>query len=593
MLGRLHALGKIDDLSFQTAQNAPLSARRHTVDADLQAPFISEMARQILYRQLGEKVYELGLNVTVTINSEYQQKANAALRQGLLDYDVRHGFRGAAGRLDLGALDTADPQAAAAALADWSSSRELQTAVVTQVSAPGFAGVTAQGKRFAVALADMAWARQHLSPNRNGPVPAAATEVVQPGDVVYVREHEDKWELSQLPAVSGALVSLHPGTGAIYALTGGFDYYLSKFNRAAQARRQPGSNIKPFIYSAALEHGFTPASLVSAAPIVVENELEGVWRPQNYSKKFFGPTRLRKALSQSLNLVSVRLLRAMGLDAAIRHLEQFGFEREQLARNLTLSLGSIQVTPLELAARYAVFANGGHRVAPYLIERITDAAGRPFPLPPCAADCDRSLIKPAALGVPPPLTAGPTAAAAETPGDDPGPAEPSGREHRRAISPQNAYLITSMLKQVIRSGTGRRALALERGDLAGKTGTTNNFKDAWFSGYSPEVMTTVFVGFDEPSYLGGRESGATAALPIWIDYMGLVLQDFPAQPDAVPENITTRFINKATALVTAADDPDGYTEYYELGSEPDNLTNNVDQSTTSAVKTETVTEQLF
>ena len=549
VLNRLYELGRIDKLSLETASNAPITAQLHIADVDFQAPYVSEMARQLLFERIGGDIYRRGLNVTVTINSEYQKKADEALRQGLIDYDMRHGFKGPVGKVDLAALPEAESSAQNLLdiLSQYPSSKEIIPGIVTFVADQSFEAFNSRGDTVMVEWKNIQWARKYIRANSIGPELNSVSDVLLAGEVIYLRElGENNWTLSQLPEVSGALVSLNPHTGAILALTGGFDYYLSKFNRATQAERQPGSNIKPFIYSAALDNGFTPSSMVSATPVVVEDDFEGIWKPQNYSKKFFGPTRLRKALSLSLNLVSVRLLRAMGLDTTIGHLAKFGFDPEKLPRSFSLALGSTSVTPLDLASSFSVLANGGFRVTPYLIEKIENAAGNPVSLPdPVCEDCPDEYGESNSAGV-------------ELPAHD----------SERVISAQNVFLTRSIMKQVIATGTGRRAQSLNRSDLAGKTGTTNNFLDAWFSGFSPDVMTTVFVGFDEPSHLGRRESGASAALPIWIDFMGRVLPDHPEKPEVIPENITTRFINKETAKPTSPDDPDGYLEYYLAGTEP-------------------------
>ncbi len=580
VLKRLHELGRIDDLSFDTASNAPITAKRHIADVDIQAPYISEMARKLVYDRFGESVYQHGYNVTVTINSKYQEKAGQALRKGLLDYDLRHGYKGPVSKILLSEFSQGNRVSMLAeALDKFPASKEIIPAVVTELNEKSFQGINQRGEVVTVEWENLAWARKYSSANARGPELKSTADILTIGDVIYVRElAEGKWMLSQIPEVSGALVSLNPNTGAILALTGGFDYYLSKFNRATQAERQPGSNIKPFIYSAALENGFTASSLVSAAPIVVDDTLEGVWRPQNYSKKFFGPTRLRKALSLSLNLVSVRLLRAIGIDNTIDHLAGFGFDRERLPRNLSLALGSTSITPLNLASCFAGFANGGKKVTPFLIEKIEDSEGNLVELSPapCENCDDSSAISGASENG---VEVVETAVLAQLSGleilepepDEPDDSGSGGNQSGRAITPQNAYLMQSLLKQVILSGTGRRALALNRSDLAGKTGTTNNFRDAWFSGFNPDVVTTVFVGFDDPSHLGKRESGASAALPIWVDFMGRVLQDFPEKPAPIPENITTRFINKDSGQVTFPDDPDGFSEFFLVGTEPNNL----------------------
>jgi penicillin-binding protein 1A len=346
------------------------------------------------------------------------------------------------------------------------------------------------------------------------------------------------------------LVSLNPVDGSLLALVGGFDFQASKFNRATQAERQPGSNIKPFIYSAALDNGFTAATLVSGAPIVVENNLGDTWRPENYSRKVFGPTRLRKALSLSLNLVSVRITRAMGIPLVTDHLEQFGFDRSRLPQGLSLALGSATVTPMENARGYAAFANGGYLVEPYFIARVEDQAGGVLEY------ANRTMVCPDCTPV-----AGPAQNSTTSRAVDP-------RFARRVLAPENAFIMTSLLGEVIRTGTGRAAQKLERHDLAGKTGTTNNFHDAWFTGYNPDVVTSVWVGFDNPRDLGTRESGARAALPVWIDYMAVALADKPEARRVMPENIITAFINGDSGEPTATDDPDGFEEYFVMGTEP-------------------------
>jgi penicillin-binding protein 1A len=396
----------------------------------------------------------------------------------------------------------------------------------------------------------MSWAKRHVNYSTVGPAPTSAQDIIKAGDVVYVEEQgKDKWRLTQLPEVAGALVSLRPEDGAILALNGGFDFYLSKFNRAIQAQRQPGSNIKPFIYSAALEHGFTPATLVSGAPIVVPDSSDStVWRPENYSGKFFGPTRLRKALSLSLNLVSVRIVRAIGIEPVLDHLTRFGFERSRLPNGLSLALGAGSITPLEVVRAYAVFANGGFRIEPYFIDWVEDRHGNVVEQANPATICRACLRAPVA--------------------DDA--AEDASRPHRarRVLRADNHFLMTSMMRDVIRVGTGRRALTLGRTDLAGKTGTTNDFRDAWFSGFNSDVVTTVWVGFDDPVTLGRGEAGSRAALPIWIDYMRVALKDSRERSSPAPDNIITRYVSTETGKSALESDPRAYEEFFMAGTEP-------------------------
>ncbi len=535
VLKRLYEQGKIDVFSYNIARQASITAFRQTDQAQSKAPYAAEMARQWIVDRFGKEAYELGYKVTLTINGKYQAAAEEALRNGLLNYDQRHGFRGVLGHVD---PDDYTQKALSDLLQEYPKSGGLLPAVVLGTDRRSMVCLTLDQETIHISWDHLKWAMAYKTPNKRAPKLTAVTDVVTRGDIIYVAHQNGNWQLSQLPEVSGALVNLDPNTGAILSLVGGFDYYLSKFNRAAQALRQPGSNLKPFIYSAALENGFTASSLVSGAPVVVEDRIEGIWRPQNYSKKFFGPVRLRKGISLSLNLVSVRLLRAIGIERTIDHLSKFGFDANKLPRSLTLALGSIDVTPIELAAGFSVFANGGMRITPHIIERVVDREGNVLELAADPNDKQNRFVVASAHAPP------------------------------RAISEQNAFLINSMMQQTILSGTGRRAQSLHRGDLAGKTGTTNNYQDAWFSGFNRDMMVTVFVGFDQPSHLGRRESGAVAALPIWIDYMRVVLKDFADRPLTPPAGITSEFVNKKTGNLTSQDDAEGYLEYYMAGTEP-------------------------
>ncbi len=550
VLDRMHGLGLIDNLSHETAKKAPITASIHIAELDLQAPYISEIARQYAVDHFGkEAAYAKGYNLTLTVHSKYQQSARAALRKGLLDYDIRHGFRGVVAQHDLSVIELTGDELSKATqiLRAYPSSGELKAALVEQVGKKTVQASLANDEKITLEWDGIKWAQPFKSPDSMGAAPNSASKILSVGDVIYVIQDEKaQWRLSQMPDISGALVSVSPQTGEILAMVGGFDYYLSKFNRAAQARRQLGSNIKPFIYAAALEQGLSPASLVSGAPIVVENGESGVWRPENYSKKFFGPTRLRKALSLSLNLVSVRLLRAIGVDNATEFLKGFGFEASTLPKNLSLALGSASVTPLQVVSAYAKLANGGIKKRPYIIKSITDRDGNYISKE--ESQCDICTVL----------------------DEDKRPFSNLSEAEFNApsISPENDFLITSMMKGVITSGTARKALVLKRADLAGKTGTTNEYRDAWFSGFSPDVATSVWVGYDQPSYLGRRESGAGAALPVWINHMREVLKDYPEQPSITPVGITKAFIDKNTAEPTAQSNGNGYWEYYKIGTEP-------------------------
>jgi penicillin-binding protein 1A len=536
VLRRMRHLEIIDQAKYASASAAPVTAAHHIAKIEIQAPYVSEMVRDYMVRHYGEDAYRAGFRVFTTINPQYQTTANAALGRGLMAYDRRHSYRGTAGHIDLEMLTSVDERAAQ--LAGFDHPWQLEPALVLATGAASLEVWTGDGHY--IEIGEQGWRWTGRTPS----------QLFNPGDVVYVLRHSDGTRLAQIPQIQGALVSLNPVDGSLLALVGGFDFQASKFNRATQAERQPGSNIKPFIYSAALDNGFTAATLVSGAPIVVENNLGDAWRPENYSRKVFGPTRLRKALSLSLNLVSVRITRAMGIPLVTDHLEQFGFDRSRLPQGLSLALGSATVTPMEIARGYAAFANGGYLVEPYFIARVEGQAGGVMEY------ANRTMVCPDCTPV-----AGPAQNSTTSRAVDP-------RFARRVLAPENAFIMTSLLGEVIRTGTGRAAQKLERHDLAGKTGTTNNFHDAWFTGYNPDVVTSVWVGFDNPRDLGTRESGARAALPVWIDYMAVALADKPEARRVMPENIITAFINGDSGEPTATDDPDGFEEYFVMGTEP-------------------------
>ncbi len=578
ILGRMLKLGFIDQTLYDTASSAVVTASYYGLRPELEAPYIAEMVRtELLDKYPSDTVYTSGMRVITTIDSKLQNSANLAVQEGLLAYDRRHGYRGpatsyelpeaaaqpdAGERQDRGDAELVEtlPNSAvseervAAAITHLRRSERigpLMPAIILAVEEQSFRAVMAQRELVTVHWDEMKWARPYLSTNAMGPRPKVASDIVKPGDLVRLRRLKDKWALSQVPLAQSALVSLNPDDGALRALVGGFNFHHSKFNRATQAARQPGSNFKPFIYTAALAHGYSTASMINDAPVVFDDDLlESSWRPENYSGKFYGPTRLRKALYESRNLVSIRLLRALGIDTTIDYVERFGFSRKQLPRDLSLALGSAEFTPLEIVTGYASFANGGFKVEPFLVDRIENVEGdiifEHIPYTVCRECPESNTVANGALtdggetrnireqALQDALLAelGTTdasgAAAADT-GNDPETAERDGIpvpqvERKvlpapRIIEPRTAYIINSILRDVVKLGTGRRALSLGRSDLAGKTGTTNDQKDAWFSGYNHALVATAWVGFDQPATLGRREVGGYAALPIWIDFM--------------------------------------------------------------------------
>ena len=399
----------------------------------------------------------------------------------------------------------------------------MRLGVVTGVDEEGGAVLLQSGDSIRLTVESVKWARQYEHEDLRGPTPKAVADALAPGDVVEVIELADgQWQLAQTPDVQGAIVALDPLDGAIVALSGGFDFRASKYNRATQAQRQPGSSFKPFIYSAALENGFTTATVVNDAPVVFDDDtLEGTWRPENYSQRFYGPTRLREALVRSRNLVSIRVLRAIGVRAAVAHIQKFGIPPGAMPGDLSLALGSITLPPLAIADAYATLANGGYHVEAYFIQGVRDSAGTVIeqgdPLIACAA-CEDEAVNELLREREdfPPKGEEPVEVVYE-------PIQYAGP----AITRQNAFLVSDMMRDVIRRGTGRRALALGRNDLSGKTGTTNDRRDAWFSGFNADLVATVWVGFDQERSLGSREEGSRTALPIWVNFMGDALDGRP------------------------------------------------------------------
>lgn len=548
VLGRMLKLDFIDDAEHAAAREAPVTAGKQPFRYTVDAPYVAEMVRQYMFETYSEKTYANGFHVYTTISTKHQQAADRALRAGLLAYDQRHGYRGPAGH------ETIDGEGDRLhlddILKDYQAVAHLLPAIVVGVQDQSVQVYTQDGQTTNIDWSGLAWARRYLDENSTGPEPKTAGEILRVGDIVYVAAEKDGLRLAQPPTVAGALVSLRANDGAILALTGGFDFYQSKFNRVVQAERQPGSSLKPFIYSAALEKGFTPASLVSGAPIVMEDvNLEDEWRPENYSGKFYGPTRLRKALALSLNLVSVRVLRALGPDFAIQHLAKFGFDPKRLPRNLSLALGTASVTPLQMGSAFAVFANGGYKVEPYLISRIEDGHHQVLerfePVAVCQECEDAAAVLPAGAGSTPPRRAAP-----------------------RAISAANAFLTTSMLQDVIAAGTGKYAQQLGRSDLAGKTGTTNEHRDAWFCGFTPELVTVAWVGFDQNQPLGNGEAGGSTALPIWVDYMRTALEGVAEKPWRAPPGVVTATIDSETGQPTSAASALAMQEYFMEGTIP-------------------------
>ena len=540
ILGRMHRLGYIDDEAFETATNEVDKATLHKVQSKVSAPYLAEMVRNELVRRYGLSVYTAGYEVMTTIDASSQAAANLALHKALLDYSLRHGYRGPEAQVN---LDEFDGEALQELLAGYRPVGGLEAGIVTRIEEKTATVLLARHGEITVEWEGMSWARPYVSENRMGKSPKLASDVVAPGDIVRVLQNPDGgWRLAQVPKVEGALVSLRPDDGAILALVGGFDYRRSKFNRVTQARRQPGSSFKPVIYSAALDKGYTAASLINDAPVVFDDPaLESTWRPENYSGQFYGPTRMREALYRSRNLVSIRILRAIGISYVAEYAERFGFSKDQLPRDLTLALGSATVSPLQMARAYAVLANGGYLVEPFFIQRIYDPDGNTVFRSNPALVCPGCPLALEAIN--------------ESSQPEINPAE-------LVMSPQTAWLMTSMMQDVIQRGTGKKARVLNRTDLAGKTGTTNDQKDAWFSGFNRSLVAVVWVGFDKLEPLGRQETGGKAALPMWIDYMRTVLSGVKQRKRGPPEGLVTVRIDPASGLLAGSGQSDAIFETF-------------------------------
>jgi penicillin-binding protein 1A len=516
-----------------------------------------------------------------TIDSRLQTAANQAVANGLEDYDKRHGYRGPEARIDL--KDQSTPEQWSELLEPYRPVSGLAPGLVIEVEDDIALVYLRNGQTIALELEE--WSAPFITRDRVGVKPKSLHDVLVAGDIIRTRlDDNGNWRLGQVPETEAALVALDPRSGDIKALVGGYDFNRSKFNRIIQSRRQPGSSFKPFIYSAALAKGFTTASLINDAPIVFDDaDLERSWKPQNFSEKFYGPTRLREAMVKSRNLVSVRLLRDIGIDYARNYITAFGFDPAELPENLTMALGSASVTPLSMARGFAVFANGGYLVKPEFIREIHDATGniiyqtrQAILCDDCPLQLDDQVMNANAAALTAPefrpleMRSETNDATSTTPaiGSPSLAADSLDTYARRVISPQNAYLVRSMMMDVIRRGTGARVMQLGRNDLAGKTGTTNEQRDAWFSGYNDDLVTSVWVGFDNHDPLGRNEQGGRAALPIWMEFMGIALQGTSDHPPEMPEGLAQAKIDPATGLIAKLDDNDAIVEIFEAGKLP-------------------------
>lgn len=620
VLKRMVTLGFIDEADMRWARIQPVTAGLHQSPIDVNAPYIAEMVRAELVKQYGNDAYTNGLKVITTVDSRLQTAANNALVKSLLDYDVRHGYRGVEGHFEITYLpeelvqpvinedkagaslggeivrvpetegiieemllgsvteEVADMMLGEPEVKLWEQAytqgqselwdkqlkpfieeNGLKAALVLEVNEKS-AKVYLRGDRIiALDWAGIEWARPYETVNKQGVAPTKVSDVFVEGDIIRIRrDKEGQWKLSQIPEVEGSLLALNPNDGGVRALIGGFNFTRSSFNRVIQAKRQAGSSFKPFIYSAALEKNYTAASIINDAPVVFhDSALEGMWKPENYSGKFYGPTRFRKALMKSRNLVSIRVLRSIGVGYATRYAEKFGFDRKSLRRDLTLALGSCELTPLELGTGFSVIANGGYKVKPYFIKRVLDIDFQTvFEADPAVACVSCALEQHTSDQFIFQRSENAADLPAEIKIDD----EPEEMGHlpkqaEQTVEARNIYLMNSILRDVVKKGTARRARVLGRKDLAGKTGTTNDQRDAWFNGFMPDLVATTWVGFDQVKSLGARETGSRAALPMWIDFMREALKGMPEKQLQRPEGLVEARINADSGELAAPGDP--------------------------------------
>ncbi len=569
VLGRMLELNYITQAEYDGAKASPMESRLHGSSVEAEAPYVAEMVRNEMQAKYGDAVYTAGYKVFTTVDSRLQSAATVALRTGLLEYDRRHGYRGATAKLDLSKLTTrADLDGQ---LEEFPIIGGLRPAIVEKVEAKSAKIYVKDIGEATLPWEKLSWARRELPDEKVDRAPTQAAEILTRGDVIYtVGRSAESLLFVQIPEAQSALVSVDPRDGAVVALVGGFDYFQSKFNRVTQARRQPGSGFKPFVYAAAFDKGYTPASIVLDAPIVIDQpDTDQTWRPREDANKFFGPIRLREALVHSRNLVSVRLMRAIGGDYTWNYVTRFGFDKSQLPNDLTLALGTAELSPLQVAIGYSTFANGGYKVAAYSIDRIEDASGKVLlqahPALACA-ECDRAKDPPAAKGSA--ASAGARASQLDEAMHDGKSVIPVKNLAPQIIRPQIAYLLADMMKDVIRHGTGMRALSLNRDDIAGKTGTTNDHHDAWFNGFNGDLVTTVWTGFDQDRTLGDGEEGARVAVPTWTYFMHEALAGAPRHGVPVPDGIVAARISPETGLLASSDNPNGIMEKFMEGNLP-------------------------
>jgi penicillin-binding protein 1A len=570
VLGRMLELGYISQAEYDAAKNSSMESRLHGPSIEVDAPYVAEMVRNEMQAKYGDAVYTAGYKVFTTIDSRLQAAATVALRTGLLEYDRKHGWRGASAKVDPAKIAT--PADLTAALDEFPIIGGLRPAIVEKVEAKSAKIYVRDLGEVTLPWEKLSWARRELPDEEMDRFPTQATEIFSRGDVIYtVGRTPESLLFVQVPDAQSALVAVDPKDGAVVALVGGFDFFQSKYNRVTQARRQPGSSFKPFIWSAAFNKGYTPASIFLDAPIVFDptSGTEQAWRPGEDTGKFDGPIRLRDALVYSRNLVSIRLMREIGPEYTWDYVTRFGFDKSQLPNNLTLAIGTAELSPLQMAIAYSTFANGGFKVSSYYVDRVEDGAGKLLMQAEPAIACFQC----GRVTEAPTEKTGPGGAAARASQLDESAHDgktliPAKNLAPQIITPQVAYLMADMMADVIKRGTGVRARVLNRDDIAGKTGTTNDWHDAWFNGFNGDLVASVWVGFDQDRSLGHGEEGAHVAVPIWTYFMHEALAGVPRHTVPVPDGIITAHIAPDSGLLASADDPKWIAEKFVEGTLP-------------------------
>ncbi|WEM42486.1 PBP1A family penicillin-binding protein [Photobacterium sp. DA100] len=618
VLGRMLAENHITQAEFDQARAEPVVARYHTAEIELSAPYFAEQARAWMINRYGEDAYTSGMRVFTTADPKLQTAAQQAAIDNLLGYDQRHGFRGAVETLWKSGQSAWSNEQINDHLTKQPTYGQLVPAVVLQVEGKTATVLAKGGEQHTLGWEGMKWARKFITDDRQGPAPSNAGDILAAGQQIWIQQRGENWVLSQVPDANTAFVAVSPQDGAVKAMVGGFNFVHSKFNRATQSVRQVGSAIKPFIYSAALDNGMTLASLVNDAPINRWDQSMGTaWRPKNSPPTYNGPTRLRIGLAQSKNVMAVRVLQNVGLDETIDFLTRFGFKKQDLPRAEPLALGAGSLTPLEVAQGFAVFANGGYYVEPYFIDRVEDPNGnvvyQASPTVVCSEECQQQQGMAAVQPTSNPILDD-IALSEEELGDEP--QQPGPHYAQQVISEQNAFLIREMLESNIWgggdwrhgtgwNGTGWRGQVLKRRDIGGKTGTTNDSKDAWYSGFAPGLVATAWVGFDDHSrnlgrtawnnnddknQISGAEAGAKTAQPAWIEFMKNALENVPVQRKQLPEHIIQVRIDRDSGKLSNQNDYTSMFEYFEEGTEP---TESVSDSVSEGIFESDSSDELF